>query len=790
MQDIQYLHSIGADPKSLKNKLTSDKMSQKLKDLINVHEMRITRSISRNMTDSRMFWTLDRVIDSPIHNMSYVQAREIISQGTDPQKLVDQFVSFGLQNMLTPLTDQNGAPVLVPGKGQMYKLDMPIFDRIFVPLVLAYRTFRWAKIFTDRNISPLYPYTPQVSTLKNVSKAQVITSVIGKMSEDMGYREDLKQVVLQMLDYGSCLKFVKEAWHREEYDTKSNGKVQTKTQREGLRFTIPRPERTFFDGASPLSTLNTDTGVNFCGYWDIVRYSEIKSNKAYWNTDKVNIGGQPSLFAGAGWSVYSELFPCTIKFPTCNLNSYDSLDRLNKEFWYTNADPDSAVTIVVMFDKVIPKDHDLFPYDKPVWMRFVYADTCTPLFAEVLPYCPAMAYIYDYDSNRAVINSMTMQLTPFQQMVGNYLTQYAISVRNNLPRVVFFNTDVVDKESIDIVRNEKHRLLQELVWIPYSKRQLTMQQAQQAEAFHPVIFPQVNTNELTTSITVTLQLLERILGFPAQEAGQAASHEQTARETLIIATNSGIRIAFTGSGVDAGEAATKRATYEAWINYGSDTVTAQVINVSPERKKALEDMGFEVEQGESNKQNTYGVKGPKAALTLDSFASSESGPDQIREAKIAIAMMQMLSVMLQNPAIIQAVGMPQLIALFNEVLIYAGMPSDFTLQVKPSETPEGLVKVIEEAKGQILGQVAEQMKQGLSAVADGVRQQVVEPVGQQLQAAAEQVQVLQQDAQQRDALLQRIIEIIQPNATSQPPGIVPAGIPAPPVNAPVGVGGF
>jgi hypothetical protein len=790
MQDLKLLHKRGATPQKLKSKLTSTKLDPQIKKLLGLHEQRMIRYISRNFEDSKIYWTLDRVIDASLRNLKYVQAREILAtQPTwEAEKIASTFYNWGLHTMLSPVKNADGTMKLGPGNQPFFELDLPIFDTVYVPLVSAYRTMRWAKIFNERNNYPLYKYSPSHATTKHLAQTEVITSVIGRMSQDMAYSQDLKQCILQMLDYGFALRMPESAWYREEYIALDNGKEVTRTQKEGVKWVTPRPERTFIDAVNPLYTLNSDTGCSFFGYWDIKRYGTLKTNKNLWNTEKINYGSSQAFFKSSSWSVYQELFPCRLKTPVCNTDvDYASIDRQDKEFWYsTSAEEDAATICTVMYDKIIPSEWNLFDYDMPVWTRWLYADTCTPLYMEVVPYTPGAIYLYDYDSNRGFQNSLTMQLSPFQQLFGNFLTQYFISIKNNLPRIVFFNTDIVDRDHIEQIKAQKHRLYQQLTLLPFSKREQSFQQQTQQDAFYPLVFPQVNTSELAGTLRLTIELLERMLGYPSQEVGAPATHEQTAKEIIVVAGHSATRSDFTSDGVDQAEKAVKKILYEAWTQYGSDTVTAVVVGVSPEKKKALEDMGFKIEEGESNKQNTYGVTGSKKALLLSDFATDQTGTTRAQDTKVAIGMMQALSVAMQNPVIFQSVGVKNIVQLLNDVFTWAGLPDDFRLQIDPKATPEAqrqeFVEALEKAKGEILKASLEQTQKQLMSVADTIKNNVVQPIGQRFEQMAEQ-------DQQRDAIVQQLVQLLSGNGGGLPvpvPGSGAPPLPTPPPGPPPG----
>src|SRR5262245_28521424 len=151
MQDLQLLLKKGASPEALKKKLTADrsKLDPKVKKLLELHEQRLIRYVNNGFESSRIYWTLDRIIDSSQRNMKFVQAREILATypAWESSKLGAMFMSWGLGQMLTPVKTEDGKLVVGPDNQPIMELDVPIFDTVYVPLVMSYRTMRWAKLF-------------------------------------------------------------------------------------------------------------------------------------------------------------------------------------------------------------------------------------------------------------------------------------------------------------------------------------------------------------------------------------------------------------------------------------------------------------------------------------------------------------------------------------------------------------------------------------------------------------------------------------------------------------------
>src|SRR5690606_21549989 len=85
--------------------------------------------------------------------------------------------------------------------------------------------------------------------------------------------------------------------------------------KEGIRYHIPHPTRYYFDRAWPASSMNTDTGCSYAGYWRTMKWGDVASNPHFWNLDRVAYGN-----TGEWGTKYRAYFTntfrgCTINFP-------------------------------------------------------------------------------------------------------------------------------------------------------------------------------------------------------------------------------------------------------------------------------------------------------------------------------------------------------------------------------------------------------------------------------------------------------------------------------------------
>ena len=132
-----------------------------------------------------------------------------------------------------------------------------------------------------------------------------MTDRVQMISQQYDYSSVLSQCVFQMLHYGQCFQFPKECWHSEkQIERDKDGEEKEVYTKEGIRYHMPHPSRTFWDVAHRPSTFNSDSGSRYSGYWTIQRYGEIESNSMYYNTDKISTGSIDWLTSNPNFGVY------------------------------------------------------------------------------------------------------------------------------------------------------------------------------------------------------------------------------------------------------------------------------------------------------------------------------------------------------------------------------------------------------------------------------------------------------------------------------------------------------
>jgi len=755
MIDLNVLNSRGVTTDKLKSVFAGDdeSVSKKAKPLLDKIRQRIDDGLQFCIKNHKVYHALDLAWDTPFRQVSHTLASSLINKELDDETILNATKDWGLTGMLETVKDS---------KGTHKRLNLPVFFNVFVPVVRAYVTIRWARIYNDRRQYPLFKYEMSHNTTTNKLRSDIITDRVQTMANQYGYSETLKQCIFQMLHYGWCMQFPTEEWHSEtQVNINAVGEEEEKYVREGLRYHLPHPSRVFFDQAHRTTSFNSDSGCEFAGYWRIMRYGDIRRNEKFWNVDKISYGKTTDLLGGA--KTYLELVsPCTMEFPTSR-TAFGALDRESEmDRAYNKADDDKAVLITEYFEKLVPSEYGLGDYDHPVWFRFCLANDNTILYAAPVPYCPVIYYAYDPHEGRSMNASLSLEVIPFQDQIGNLLSQYLLSVKQNLANLTFVDTDQVPKDMIEKLQNWGEKLFRGLNFLPFSSRQNKFAQSDVREAFNSVRLSTLDTNGIVTAMRQIIDMLERLLVISAQEVAQSASHEQTAEEVRTVATTTTTRLAFTANAVDDAIAAWKEQAYRALMAYGEDEIYANIN--SQYTVDALHSLGFSVTEKDEDRSGSVKVRGQKSALNLEHIGSYRDTLDRVSDNTMAAALTQLYTMVAQDPEIRQSIGVDQVLDVLNRIGQMLGLPRDFKLQK------------IQDAPG------PDQQAEEMTKIAEEIRGAILEEVGQAIEPVAE-------NSKQNSAAIEQIVELIknsplppseaQYDNANKAPGPGPAGAPSP-----------
>jgi len=765
------------DPKAAKSSSKSDKTENPVVELRNRIRTRISGGRDSTWANWKHYFALDLLWNNPFRQVSPTLLHWLADKKWDNEDAMKKGLSafgFNLDEVLLDVQD--------PKTGKSVKhVSVPAFTQILVPIARAYTSVRRAKIMNDRRVVPFLQYDPTVEDHLTKLRCEVITDRVEMMNRQFNYFSVIDWAVLHYLHYGKVLLFPVEEWFTEEQETTDDsqaskddsGKAQTdekkrKTRivKEGLRYHIPHPTRVFLDEAYPAYSMNNGCGVQYAGYWKVMRYGELMDNEGWYNTDKVGI----SSYAWPDVSniYFQTVYPCQIQFPTVSYS--DPNDRESKlvNQIYTTDMRDKAVTTTEYFELLIPSKWGLGDYDYPVWSRFVVASDDTILYAAPLAYNPLLYAGYNEDPGKSLNASLSLEICPFEDQFSNLLTQYLYAVRQNLANVTLVDTDMFegkDKGFVDTLRGYGERLFRGRNFFPFSGKKARAMQvgpSQQPGPFFSASFPQLDTQSIVQAMKMVLDILERVLQMSAQELGSAATHEQSARESTIIATHTANRLNFTGIPIDMLREAMKKQLYDALMAYGSDEFYAKLPvdpTVTPE---SLQKLGFTWDHEKDplvKGQRSIRIKANKEAIMVEEFSTSKDWGDRRNDVEAARAIADFFVRLLTTPAG-QVIGPDQTATIINEITRMAGFPKE--LQIKnmmPQKPPE---QEQAEMQQQIMP-LLEQLKQTI----EGEMKKALVPI------MDKEVKL--------EEVVGRLVQIA--GAGSPPPGPA-AGIPQPPMFAP------
>lgn len=683
---------------------------------------RVQDGMTRSFAESnwRPIYAIDLAYDTPFRQITPTLLQSLADSephrdSKDHEAFFKKATGLGLDDFFVDDVDSDGK------KTGRKKLNAPAFFNLLVPLVKSYVTMRRAAIVNAHNQTPFMKFDPVKTTAARRLQCEALTDRGQVMSEQYSFFEVFDQCVLKTLQYGTQLKFVMEEWDCEKQlrkATKDDAKKKLKNLagaeckegeeievvvKEGLRYKLPHPSRTFRDLAWPAYTYNSDSGAQFGGYWEVVRYKDLL-NKGFWNTNLISVGNTSIIDQNTAFfqSVYAS---CKLTIPTLDNSGAaaagigtTSTDRERKVAvnYYGTDNLDQGVLVAHYFEKLVPSECGLGTYQYPVWFRFQLAgDGWTVMYATPLPSTGIDYWGYDPDDSRDKNSSMALETMPFQDHFGMMLSQIILTAKQNLANISFINEDLVDQTWIDRLKNFGETMFRTINLMPVSFKRMFKGQNKVAEAVAAFTLPKGNTAELTNVLKTILDVCERVLQISNIEIASQASHEQSAEEVRALSGSTSQRLMFTATPINKAKNAWKRQVYNYWMAYGDEEFACHIPSEPPMTKEQLEKLGFTLDESveylPTDKYRRVTVKKDSIAQPLWEFASDRDDTDRVDDSKMALAMAQLLQPLVANPLILQGLGVDQVIDIANQIGHRTGFfDRDFKLYSKlpKNATPE------------------------------------------------------------------------------------------------------
>lgn len=588
--------------------------------------------------------------------------------------------------------------------GEVKDISLPKLYEVSVNLVRSYVTRRLAAQATRfAGLFPYFKYEPRSTSQVGKIRGDALSQRMEIMADQFGYRHLGSQIIRDVLLYGHSVVFPACSWERQvqwekqrvdpemivEDDARG---IESRVVREGVPFVMPHPTRTFWDNLFPLSSINTDTGCRWLGFWEIQRYSDIQSNPAYFNKDKIRFTEQGRQFYtryGPYFNLYYNSTRITFPMP----NPIDGSpaadnDRQNNIAYYTHVLGDSAMFVTEYYEKVVPADVGLGDYPFPVWLRLVVGSDETVIYGEFMPSRPGIYFGYNENDSRQKNISVAMELMPYQDQLTNLYSQILLTAKADLLKIYTLDIDNVSEEIRAAVKKtlESKDYYVHPLLLEYSGNKM---RNLGVNATSPLTINTGNSggsiSQLFNVIGQLLSTVERLMVLSPQELGQPAPREISATEVSEISQSTNTVYGFISDAIDEGRAAWKQLLYESLIAKGSETIRVPVIGRYT--NETVEGAGFSVEDSDDTESgpSQQTVLGTKNNLIFDYVFSSRDGGDRSINSQAAQTLTQLIGSVATIPEIAKALGKKKLFEMINEVFRLSGAGYDLKLEVGPEE---------------------------------------------------------------------------------------------------------
>lgn len=717
--------------------------SKQVQKLVSVLHSRTHDGYKAGLSNYRHFAAIDIACDVSFNQNTPTFVRHILSKNLSAADTMKSLESWGLDKR--ELFKEQEITLANGSLGKAEVLNRPLFYNVVVPLVMAYLTGREARLFNER-VGDFLKFKPIKQTSQQRIACEIATDIIQNISRNFGYPATFRQAIHQTLKYGVMLAFPEEQWYCENQIV--DGKRVT--VKEGIRHKLPHPTNAFYDLNYPLPSINSDTGVEFAGHWGVNRYGDILDDRRYWNRSKIYCGNNWFKFPGAS-NFFDEFYPCQLKndFPVPSGGTFTREDKAC--FYNSRGDRDKALFLTQHYMKLSPRQWGLGDYPYKLWHRFVIAGSDTIIYAEPYAYNPIWFMGYDYDFNASRNDSLAQQLIPWQDQLGNILTNILQVAYRNLRNLTFYNKVLVDPKDIDKMQASGFEQYASGNYIPYDPQALIMGRQDPDKLFQSVMFPQTSIQEMLTMVNLLLSIMERVQQFSAQEGGAAASHQQSVEEVKMTGGATSNRLDFTGSFIDEGVDGWKRQLLDGAQAYLDPDLETQVSANIPDLEKHLVELGFKITHRGTEK---WSITGHKSGLRLEQFAASNEGPEEVSDKQTAQAMFSAIGMIAQNADLHQVVGGKNILQMIETATQLGGAP-DFKIEMQKDVT------------GQVPKNVSDAIQSSLQALAKSIEEKQIAPAAQHTAQLEQQMKALEQAIQQLSPIAQQAKALQDKNTIEQ-----------------------
>lgn len=640
---------------------------------------KLLEHVNFSLRNHYLYSAVDLAWDSvPIHPNAYPLI--LYAQGKIKKEACAKSLSeLGCANQFVKKDDQ----------GVVLDIDLPKFWEVSVNLVRSFVTRRHAAQSNKyNNLWPHYKYEPRGTSPVAKLRSDLVSQRMDIMADDYDFKHHESQVMRDMLLYGHTVDFPRAAWERDREWVKAvvademegeEVKFESRITREGLVFVNPHPTRVYWDNAYPLSSINSDTGCEYIGFWDVKRWKDVSKNPHYFNRSRVTYSsGVVSLFDL--YAAYWSQAYCQIKAPPAVTDLAGWNDRKSNVGLYGSDLEDTSVFVAEHFDRIIPKEYGIGDYPYPVWIRFTLAGEDTPIDAEIYPSRPAAYCGLNESDSRQVNLSFAHEIMPYQDQMTNLQSQMLMVAKNAQMKFVLIDIDTVDGKNLEEVRKtlKGDAYYVKPIGVEFSGtklRELGINQVNPVRVVETADVAQ-QINVLFQAMVQLVGTVERLTAMSPNESGQPAPREISATEVNEISATTTTVYSFISDAIDEYRAAKKRICFESWMACGSNNL--RLPSLERYSEEVVKAAGFEIEdtgeEGYFDETTPRDVRnrtviGSKTKLLYDYIFTSRDGSERPSNTQAANVLVQMLAgVVGKNSQVLQSMGKEKLFELINEIV--------------------------------------------------------------------------------------------------------------------------
>lgn len=648
---------------------------------------RMQEGITRSMKTYKRYAAADIAWDgAPIHQdmmplLAYAQGN------MDKVELTKEFIGLGDEKRY--VDDENGQKTL----------NLPKFVQVHANLVRHFITRRLASQSNKyTNLTPFYAYDSRSTDQVGKLRADAVSQRMDIMADEYGHRQHDSQCMRDTFLYSKCVDFVTSAWEQDKHWRRKDptGKAEKPNmeeyiEREGVSWFNPHPSRLIYDDAHPLSSLNTDNGCTYVGYWDIVRFGAISDSGTYWNKGSVRHSTYLWDIFNSNASFFSKYYG-TIKPPeTLKSNEKDPAggnDIKNNMGQLAQMTEDSPSLQMVYFEKIVPAEHNIGSYPYPVWVRFITAGDNTIIHAELMPSRPAAFMTFNDSDGRSDNISFAHELMPYQDAMNNLLNAMQSIIEMDCAKQIMIDKDALDastrEQFIQKMRGQDWAGSPTVVEVSFSKLRDLGINIKDVIHTNGTTGSQQTIESILRAIAQLVALVEKLIAMSPAELGQPAPREISATEVHEISQTTSTVASFISDGIDAYREAKKRIQYEGLIACGTQPLNVPVVHRYT--TAVIEKAGFQVadgiEEADNGKQTIVGtVKKLRHTMVF----SSRDGSERPQNVKASQSLVQLLQVVAPDPDLRKEIGKERMFLIINEIFRLSGAKIDLKLEAGESQ---------------------------------------------------------------------------------------------------------